>query len=76
MAYVLIAVAVLLLSLAWFLFSGRDDAPEPTTHRMVNEEIDHTELEQAERDVRDADDEDSVRDWGPGTGRPRPPERL
>ena len=76
MAYVLIAVAVLLLLLGWFVFSGRGGAPEPTAHRTVREAIDYAELEQAERDVRNADDEDSVRDWGPGTGTPRPPERL
>ena len=76
MAYVLIVVAVLLLILGWFLFSSRGDTPEPTAHRKVTEEIDHTELEQAEREARDADDEDSVRDWGPGTGKPRPPEQL
>ena len=72
----LIAVVVLLLGLIWFLFSGRDRAPEPTAHRRVDESIDYTELEQAEREVRDADDEDSVRDWGPGAGKPRPPHLL
>jgi hypothetical protein len=68
-----IAVAVfaaLGLALAWFLFSGRDSAPEPTARRRVNEEIDYTELEQAERDVRAADDADGVRDWGPGATPP------
>jgi len=72
----LIITAVLLLVLAWFFFSGRDDSAEPTARRDVNDEIDRTELEQAEREVRDADDEESVRDWGPGTGKPRPPELL
>ena len=67
---------MLLLGLAWFFLGGRGDAPEPTAHRKVNEDIDYTELDQAERDVRDADDEDSVRDWGPGTGKPRPPHLL
>ncbi|MGH7537331.1 MAG: hypothetical protein ACREMF_01735 [Gemmatimonadales bacterium] len=57
-------------------FSGRGDAPEPTARRTAGDAIDHAELEQAEREVRDADDEDSVRDWGPGSGTPRPPERL
>jgi hypothetical protein len=72
-----IAVIVVLLAiLAWFCFSGRGRTPEPTADRKVNEEIDYTELEQAERDVRDADDEDSVRDWGPGAGKPRPPHLL
>jgi len=58
------------LALAWLLFSGRDSAPEPTARRSVNSDIDYAELEQAEREVRDADDDDSVRDWGPGAGRP------
>jgi hypothetical protein len=62
--------------LAWFLFGGRGDAPEPTIHRDPTDDIDRAELEQAERDVRDADDEDSVRDWGPGAGKPRPPNLL
>jgi hypothetical protein len=76
MASVLVAIAVLLLLLGWFLFGGRGRPPEPTSHRRIDETIDYTELEQAERDVREADDEDGVRDWGPGTGKPRPPEQL
>ena len=71
-----IGVAALLILLGWFLFSGKGAAPEPTAHRRADESIDYTELEQAERDVRDADDEDSVRDWGPGSGKPRPPHLL
>jgi len=71
----LVAV-VLLLALGWFLLSGRDRAHEPTLHRRVNEEIDYGELERAERDVQDAEDEDSVRDWGPGATKPRPPHLL
>ncbi len=69
-------IAVLLTLLGWFLLSGRGATPEPTAHRRVDESIDYTELEQAEREVRDADDEDGVRDWGPGAGRPRPPHLL
>jgi len=42
----------------------------------VDDTIDYSELEQAERDVRDADDEDGVRDWGPGSTKPRPPHLL
>ena len=38
--------------------------------------IDRAELEAAERDVQDAASDDEVRDWGPGAGKPRPPERL
>ena len=64
----IIVLGLLLVALSWFFMSGRDDASEPTANRRVNENdgIDRTELEQAERDVQDADDEDSVRDWGPG----------
>jgi hypothetical protein len=65
-----------LVLLGWFFFGGRGDAHEPTAHRRVGEDIDYTELEQAERDVRDADDEDSVQDWGPGSTKPRPPHLL
>jgi hypothetical protein len=63
-------LAVLGLALVWLFFSGRDSAPEPTARRTVNSEIDYAELEQAERDVRDADDADGVRDWGPGATPP------
>ena len=76
MTAVLVAIAVLLVLLCWFLFGGRGRPPEPTAHRRTNETIDYTELEQAERDVREASDEDSVRDWGPGAGKPRTPEQL
>jgi len=60
----------LLVALAWFLLGGRDRPPEPTAHRRVDEAIDYTELERAEREVRDATDEESVRDWGPGVQKP------
>jgi hypothetical protein len=66
----LIVLALLLVALGWFFFGGRDRPPEPTAHRRVHEAIDYTELEQAEREVQDAPDEDGVRDWGPGTGKP------
>jgi len=65
-----VVFGLLLAVLAWFFLSGDDDAPEPTAHRRSDETIDHTALEQAERDVRDARDEDSIRDWGPGASRP------
>jgi len=71
----LIATAILLIVLGWFLFSGRNDR-KPTAPRSADESIDYDELEQAERDVRDANDEDSVRDWGPGSTKPRPPHLL
>jgi hypothetical protein len=46
------------------------------------DDIDYAELEAAEREVRDLDatarpdDDVAGGDWGPGTARPRPPERL
>ena len=66
----LIGLAVLLIVLAWFFLGGRDRALEPTAHRAVREEIDYTELEQAEREVQEAPDEESVQDWGPGVQKP------
>jgi hypothetical protein len=65
-----VVLAALVIALCWFLFGGRDSAPEPTTHRKVTDAIDYAELEQAEREVQDADDADGVRDWGPGATRP------
>ena len=47
-----------------------------------SDDIDYAELEAAEREVRDLgatarpDEEAPGDDWGPGTARPRPPERL
>jgi hypothetical protein len=44
--------------------------------------IDHEQLEAAEREVRDLESRQRPEeglagdDWGPGAGRPRPPERL
>jgi hypothetical protein len=66
----LVGLAVLVAVLAWFLRGGRGGAREPTAHRAVREDIDYTELEEAEREVREAPDEDSVRDWGPGVRKP------
>jgi len=63
--------AALLGGLAWLLLGGRGDAPEPTARRRAGARIDYAELEQAERDVRDADAA-SASDWGPGASR-RPP---
>ena len=54
---VAVVVGVLLIILAWFFW------PSGTKPRSTNDE-----LEAAERDVQEAADQDSVRDWGPGTG--------
>ena len=71
--------AVLLVGLVLWLFRDRR-YPGPRLHG--EEEIDHEELEAAEREVRELeagalpDEERPGDDWGPGTGRPRPPTRL
>jgi len=70
----LVAVALLLAALGWLLLGGRG-RHEPTAHRRHNDDDDHAELEEAEREVQEAPDADSVRDWGPGAGTPRPPEQ-
>ena len=75
LAYVVI-FGLLLLALGWLLVGGRGGSHEPTLHRKVGDDVDRTELERAEREVQDAADADSVPDWGPGAGRPRPPELL
>jgi len=63
----LLGICVALLAgLAWLLLGGREDAPEPTARRRPGAPIDYAELEQAEREVREAPDADAVRDWGPG----------
>ena len=50
---------VLLLLLAWFFWPSRGSPRSPA---------DNPELDAAERDVQEAPDEQTVRDWGPGTG--------
>jgi hypothetical protein len=52
-------VVVLLIILGWFFWPSKD-AP----HR----DEENAELDAAERDVQEAADEESVRDWGPGSG--------
>lgn len=54
----LIVLAAVLLALAWFLWPSGGRRPHAAD----------AELDQAERDVQEASDQDSVRDWGPGTG--------
>ena len=53
-----VALGVLLIVLGWFFWPG-SSRPAPS---------DNAELDAAERDVQEAADQDSVRDWGPGTG--------
>ena len=76
---VIFLAAVLLVGLMlWLLRERRYPGP-----RLYGEDgIDREELEAAEREVRELeagtlpDDERLGDDWGPGTGRPRPPTRL
>ena len=56
--------AVVLIVLAWFLWPSKAAGPA----RRERADVDEAELEAAERDVQEAADEESVRDWGPGTG--------
>jgi hypothetical protein len=74
----LIAVVAIITFVLWL---GRDRSyPGPRLHG--EEGIDREELERAEREVRDLEAHRKPEegflgdDWGPGAGRPRPPERL
>ena len=57
-------IAVVLIVLAWFLWPSKSVGPA----RRERPDVDESELEAAERDVQEAADEETVRDWGPGTG--------
>ena len=67
----IVVISVVVLVLVWFVWPQRPTAKRPGTDRPG---VDRAELEQAERDVQEATDQDSVRDWGPGTGQKPPPE--
>ncbi|HEX4633046.1 MAG TPA: hypothetical protein VH163_04390 [Gemmatimonadales bacterium] len=60
----IIVVVLVLAALAWLIFGGGDDPDTGAGTR--NPDIDRDELAEAEADVRDAPDPESVRDWGPG----------
>jgi hypothetical protein len=65
---VVAGIITLLALLAWFVWPGSDaPAPRATPPR---DDVDEAELEEAERDVQEAPDEHSVRDWGPGASKP------
>ena len=68
----LVLFALLVAALAWFFLGGRGVKREQPRLRRPSEDVDYDELEQAEREVQEAADESSVRDWGPGTGRSQP----
>ncbi len=72
------ALAAIIAFLIWL----RRDRSYPGPRLHGEEEIDRAELEEAEREVRDLGAHQRPEegflgdDWGPGAGRPRPPERL
>ena len=64
-----VALAAVLALLAWFFWPS-NDATTPRTPGPRPGIDDEAELEQAEREVQEAPDQDSVRDWGPGVSKP------
>ena len=75
---ILVACAAVLALILWL----RRDRRYPGPRLHADDGIDREELEQAEREVRDLGAHQRPEngfvgdDWGPGAGRPRPPERL
>jgi hypothetical protein len=75
---ILIAFAAIVALVLWL----RRDRSYRGPRLHADDGIDREELEQAEREVRDLgthqrpEDGFLGDDWGPGAGRPRPPERL
>ena len=75
---VLLTGVLIVALILWLLRDRR--YPGPRLHGADG--IDQEELEEAEREVRELeagrrpDEEKLGDDWGPGTGRPRPPTRL
>lgn len=66
---VVAVIAVLAALLAWFFWPS-NDARTPRTPGPRPGVDDARELEQAEREVQEAPDAESVRDWGPGVQKP------
>jgi hypothetical protein len=66
---IVVALAAVLALLAWFVWPS-DAAAKPGRPPAPRDDIDRDELEQAEREVQEAPDQDSVRDWGPGVSKP------
>ena len=62
---IVVVLAGVLALLAWFLWPSSD-----TRTPATRADVDARELEQAEREVQEAPDQDSVRDWGPGASKP------
>jgi len=63
---VITVLGALLALLAWFFWPSADTRP-PARRADVD---DAAELEEAEREVQEAPDEHTVRDWGPGVQKP------
>jgi hypothetical protein len=62
---VIAVLAALLALLAWFFWPTADRHPP-----AARPGVDAAALEEAEREVQEAPDEHSVRDWGPGASKP------
>jgi hypothetical protein len=61
-------IAALLFLLAWFFWPSSASGGHRSGPRRGVE--DERELEEAEREVQEAPDEETVRDWGPGVQKP------
>ncbi len=68
MVGVIAGLIALLALLAWFFWPS--DAPAGQRTPAPRTGVDQTELEEAEREVQEAPDEDRVREWGPGVQQP------
>ncbi|HEV8266487.1 MAG TPA: hypothetical protein VGQ06_16180 [Gemmatimonadales bacterium] len=68
MAATVAVLLALLALLAWFFWPSA--GARPAGRRAPRDGIDQAELEAAEREVQEAQDADSVRDWGPGASQP------
>ncbi|MFL5401989.1 MAG: hypothetical protein ACJ8BF_04150 [Gemmatimonadales bacterium] len=75
---ILVALVAVVALIVWL----RRDRSYPGPRLHDDPGIDRDELEQAEREVRELEAHQKPDagflgdDWGPGAGRPRPPERL
>ena len=62
-----VALLAVLALLVWFFWPSDAPVGHPPATR---DDVDQIELERAEREVQEAPDEHSVRDWGPGVSKP------
>lgn len=76
----ILGIAAIIAFVVWLSRRGEEAGSYRPPPR--SDDIDYAELEAAEREVRDLgatarpEDEAVGDDWGPGSPRPRPPERL